>query len=403
MFLGVDKRRNITRSKWADLKTALFRFHNFIFSFLFSSQTLQRIKEFNFSVGIFAPAWTFERILDIGLDPFNPRGSDVCNHHFMHRDHLFWTLLWKHMHTSGPVALPFYTSFCLGSGVKKFRDGIQTLNEPWFNLMEQEYQPSVPSVYEYNFDEAYHGGSCVRFISDVHRLRLFCSDFSCENQIVAAFVLKRTSPQIHCQLVLKVIAENGNSFTFIHCDNDAITVGESSIDVPGDKRIAPLKGISLQRVILKLSRRQERLFSTQTQVNNWEAYYFYLKFASDVKRCRIVDVGVSIAKDDGWHERDFLLLGAIHMHEGFEHDEHIVGTSELQINRNNFIDWDHKIFIFSLFSYCLFTFTRVNLTILLSTQVFDLFLIFFMKYFFFLCLFQSTWKVKWKKEMIKIG
>lgn len=295
---------------------------------------MEQIRAHNFSVGIFAPGWTFERLQDIGINPFVPQGSELCNNHFLLRENLFWTLMWHNFYSSGPVALPFYTAFCLGSGVKKYRDGLKTLNDSWFNLMEQEYQPSVPSIFEYHYDEAYHGGSCIKLNGDVHKLRLLCCDFSCENQIVPSYVIKRTSPQIHVQLVFKIVDDDQRQHLLVLCDNDALATTSNN----GIKRMAPLNGIALQRVIIALSRRQERLFSSRQPVNNWEAQYFYLKFTDELKHCRIVDVGLSITKEGGWHTRDYVLLGAIHIHEGIANDERVVTDDNMLIQRKNFTE-----------------------------------------------------------------
>lgn len=288
----------------------------------------------NFSTGIFAPGWTFERLQDIGIDPFVPQGSELCNNHFLLRENLFWTLMWHNLYSRGPSKLPFYTSFCAGSGLKKYRDGLQTMNESWFNLMEQEYQPSVPSIFEYHFDEAYHGGSCIKLSGDVHKLRLLCCDFGCENQLVPSYVIKRTSPQIHVQLVLKVVDDDRKQRLLVLCDNDA---AETTSEI-GAKRVAPLRGVAMQRVLIALSRRQERLFSSRQPVNNWEAQYFYVKFADDLRHCRVVDIGVSITKEGSWHPRDYVLLGAIHVHRGVANDERVVVDAAMLVQRNDFTE-----------------------------------------------------------------
>lgn len=296
-----------------------------------SRETLQKIKQFNFSVGIFAPAWTFERILDIGLNPFETHRSDTINHHFIRRDHLFWTLLWNHFYSSGPKALPFYTSFCMGSGRLKFRDGILTQNEPWFNIMEQEYQPSVPSVYEYHFDDAYRGGCCLRFRGNVNKLRLFVSDFHCEQDIVVSYVFKRSSPQIRINLILKIFDGNNMSHLIVHCGND-----REGSSAAGEKHILPMNHTALERVIIGLSERQERILPSHRPINDWHSRYFYLKFVRDVEMSRIVDVGISVVKDGGWSNEDHLKLGAVHIHAGILDDERIAISNDSQIDTQDF-------------------------------------------------------------------
>lgn len=77
-------------------------------------ETLKKIKDYNFSVGIFAPGWTFENMQ--GIDPWTKNGTDACNHQFLARNNRFWGMLWKYLYSRGPNTLPFYTSFCIGSG-----------------------------------------------------------------------------------------------------------------------------------------------------------------------------------------------------------------------------------------------------------------------------------------------
>lgn len=297
-----------------------------------SRETLHKIKQFNFSIGIFAPAWTFERILDVGLNPFEMHRTDTINQHFMRRNNLFWTLLWKFFYSRGPSTLPFYTSFCMGSGRLKFHDGILTQNEPWFNIMEQEYQPSVPSVYEHCFDDAFRGGSCLRFRGNVNKLRLFVSDFSCERDIVVSYVFKRSSSRIRMNLILKIVDGSSTGYMIVHCGNDA----EAS-SVAGEKRVLPLIYNVQSRVVNSLGERQERILPSHRPINDWYSRYFYLKFDT-VKSSRIVDVGVSIVKDGGWDDSDFLKLGAVHIHAGVSDDERIALSNDSQINIYDFTE-----------------------------------------------------------------
>lgn len=283
-------------------------------------QTLAKIKRFNFSVGIFAPAWTFERIKDIGLDPFEPNGSELCNAHFIRRNNLFWTMLWKYLYSTGPRTLPFYTSFCLGSGKRKFRDGIETGNSPWFNLMEQQYQPSVPVEFNYHFDEAYRGGSCIRFTENLVGLRLFVTDFDCEQNIIVSYVFKRSTPQIQLQLILNIVKDDERHLR--------ATCGDLLSFEPTEpiarKHYYPLRGHNLHTVIIGLSDRQEKLFASSQPINGWEARYFNLKF-NVYEKCRIIDLGISI-EHRHWTQGDELLLGGLHIHEGIADDRSSAST-----------------------------------------------------------------------------
>lgn len=275
-------------------------------------------------MGIFAPAWTFERIQDIGLNPFEPNGSDVCNSHFIRRNNQFWSLLWKYLYSSGPKTLPFYTSFCLGSGKRKFRDGIESENSPWFNLMEQEYQPSVPVEFNYHFDEAYRGGSCIRFMKNINGLRLFVTDFDCDQDIIISYVFKRSTPQIHVQFILNIV-KNDKQYLRATC-GDLVNLKEEE-DPVAQKHFYPLRGNNLRTVIIGLSERQEKLFASSQPINGWEARYFNLKF-NVFEKCRIVDLGLSI-EHRHWTQGDEVLLGAVHIHEGIKYDDSSSGSLEV--------------------------------------------------------------------------
>lgn len=278
---------------------------------------MRPIKEYNLSIGIFAPGWTFENMPD--EHPMALVGTDEINKKFLQRNTRFWSLIWNSLYSRGPNTLPFYTSFCLGSGKKQYRDGLQIGNEPWFNLMEQQYQPSVPSSYEYQFDEAYHGGSCIKFVGSVEKLRLFVTDFPCKDNLVASFVFKRSSTQIDVQLVLNIENEAGNKNYLIYCDGD-IRNENNVVLKPCERFVNPLRTHLLKYIVVGLSNRHEKIFpSSRRPINGWETRYYYLNFDEIAKLGRVVDIGITVNKEN-WTETDSLLLGALHIHCGI-HDE----------------------------------------------------------------------------------
>lgn len=73
-------------------------------------ETLRPIKDYNLSIGIFAPGWTFENMPD--EHPLRAEGTDDINRKFLERNTRFWKLLWTYLYSRGPNTLPFYTSFC---------------------------------------------------------------------------------------------------------------------------------------------------------------------------------------------------------------------------------------------------------------------------------------------------
>lgn len=225
------------------------------------------------------------------------------------------------------VFRPFYTSFCLGSGKRKYRNGIIDLNEPWMNLREQEYQPTIPFKLEYQFDDAYHGGSCVIFRSPIQNLRLFASYFPCDANLVVSYAFKRNDPNIRLRLILNVQDINENSYVLLNCDSEPFD--DQSTKQPFERNLKPITSKSLRYVCIGLNERQEKtLPSSERTSNNWEIRYFYLTFAESAKWSRIVDIGIT-ATSPHWKDHDFLLLGAMHIHSGVRDDDHIPSSENV--------------------------------------------------------------------------
>lgn len=259
--------------------------------------------------------------------PMRAEGTDNINEKFLQRNTRFWSLLWTQLYSRGPNTLPFYTSFCLGSGKKQYRNGLQISSEPWFNLMEQQYQPSVPSQFEYQFEEAYHGGSCIKFDKTGQNIRLFASDFSLKDNLIASFVFKRTDPAIDIQFVLNVQNEQGDRSLLVYCNSDERNELNAVLK-PSERIVNPLKSNLLKYAVVGLSNRHEKIFpSSNRAINGWETRYYYLNFDDIAKHGRVVDIGISISKKDNWTENDSVLLGALHIHSGIKDEERI--TAEL--------------------------------------------------------------------------
>lgn len=161
--------------------------------------TLAMIMEFKFSTAIFAPGWTFESLEEANQrDQLDP---DNCNVRFLKLNDRFWNLLWKYLFVRGPRELPFYTSFCLGSGKMRHRLG-KLQSHSWFNLSRQGFQPTIPYAmldsagpvyWTHSFKAALDGGSCLR-VEDVHpNCRLFACDFACSADLVVAYAFQRSN------------------------------------------------------------------------------------------------------------------------------------------------------------------------------------------------------------------
>lgn len=276
------------------------------------------IEHYNLSTGIFAPGWTFEAIPNEHPTEGDV-GTDGVNIQFLERNTRFWTRLWNHLYLRGPNTLPFYTTFCLGSGKRLYRDGTEVKgSKPWFNLMKQQFQPSVPSSYVYNFEESYDGGSSIQFVEPVHNVRLFVTDFPCKDNLVASFVYKRSSPEMNVQLVLYVESENADDNLLIYCNADDV---RNVLIRPQERVVSPLKSNLLKYTVAGLSNRHEKVFPSRNRpINGWETRYFYLNFDEIAKHGRVTDIGITINKND-WDETDSLLLGALHIQSGIRDDQ----------------------------------------------------------------------------------
>lgn len=297
-----------------------------------SLETLAKIKEFDFSIGVLAPAWTFERTLEIGLNPFKEHNDDTLFQHFMERDHLLWALMWQHLYTSGPTIMPFTSSFCMGSGKATFEDGGRADEGPWFNIMKQEYQTSVPSLYGYDFDDGFRGGLCLKIRKNVENLRLFVSSFDCDQDIIVSYVYKPSSPDIHVELVLKVVNDLGKVL-FVLCGNDRPAKSHWA-----QKRIPLLDGSNLSKVVQELSEQKDEttiLPSDRSVDNDWNTRFYYIKLNSDAKSSRIVDIGVTVEKEGEWCDGS-LKLGAVHVQRGNLSDDAIEIANDTQIRSQDF-------------------------------------------------------------------
>lgn len=295
-----------------------------------SFETLKKVKKYDFSIGIFAPAWAYWRTLDIGLNPSMEHNREEQFQQFLVRDKLLWMLLWRYLYTSGPTTLPFYTSFCMGSGRLKF-DGGNPTAKPWFNLTEQQYQPSVSTVYEYNLDDGFRGGMCLDFRRIANHLRLFVTYFDCEHDIIVSYAYRSSSPNIYFDLILKIVNNDGRNL-IVKCGDDSAAQSD-----PVQKSVPLLNETNLNRVIDGLNGRKESVLSCgQSEHGDWLTRFYYLKFHPDVKSSRIVDVGVSIACKDEWSKDYSIKLGALHIHSGIVDDEVVDIATEAQIHSQDF-------------------------------------------------------------------
>lgn len=198
-------------------------------------KTLERIPS-HLSVALFATGWTLESVEIELKQERKSHAHDEINVRFMNRDVQFWQSLWNQLRMSGPSKLPFYSSFCLGSGYFANRLGMRVNRRPWHNLSKQEYQISVPSV-QRNFDEALDGGSCLVFnnIDSMSRAqRLLVCSFQRMAGLILSLAFKRSHPEIDVNLLLMAYShELGVAKCIIlPSSRNAITTRESITCLP---------------------------------------------------------------------------------------------------------------------------------------------------------------------------
>lgn len=234
-------------------------------------QTLARTVERDFSVALFAPGWVYETIPNRDKIP-------NLNEIFLRSNERFYSSFWKYLYTSGPREMPFYSSFCLGSGLRRFQAGRLIDNRPWFDLRSQTISLSVPipnNRMEHDFSTAFEGGSCLKISDKTLSLpmRLFCCDFCCENDLIVAYAMKKSVETVDLEILLNVI--NGDSHCQIVCGSaqfvrrGGVTAAEAS-SWPGHHRAQNINESQMAFAKNFLERTQEKHIPCTSQMNGWE-------------------------------------------------------------------------------------------------------------------------------------
>uniref|UniRef100_A0A182N0C3 Cytosolic endo-beta-N-acetylglucosaminidase TIM barrel domain-containing protein n=1 Tax=Anopheles dirus TaxID=7168 RepID=A0A182N0C3_9DIPT len=283
---------------------------------------LEQVMGFGFSVALFAPGWTYESLEETAArEQLEP---DDRNVQFLQMNDRFWNRLWRHLHVRGPAQLPFYSSFCLGSGKFYNRLGKTQSAECWFNLAKQNFQPTIPytppleyetrsdplSHWTHHFDGALDGGSCLKLRNGDHDKRLFACDFPCADDLIVCYAYRRSDPAtVDLALVLKAYCGQRHDCLRIVCADADCHVS----DHRNEMRAIPLdKEQSLQ--LLKLGATSQ--LPLADTVNGWDIRYYYLS-AEILPPCiRIVDIGIKLHKEPEARPADYALLGAIHLQAG---------------------------------------------------------------------------------------
>lgn len=230
-----------------------------------SHLTVARVAERDFSLAIFAPGWTHETLVE-------RRNHSQINQDFIKRNDQFYSSFWKDFFTSGPREMPFYSSFCLGSGPANWQFGRLISNRPWFDLRLQQPVLSVPvhpDFIQYDFSTAFEGGSCLRILgtSESRPLRLFCCSFCCENDLIVSFAVKKSADFVDLELLLNIC--NGDSYCQIVCGS-AQYIRREVDHWPGYYRIQSLNGGHIGTVKQFLAQTLEKHIPCVDELNGWE-------------------------------------------------------------------------------------------------------------------------------------
>lgn len=206
----------------------------------------------------------------------------------------------------------------MGSGKKRFEHGVCISNEPWFNLTKQQYQPCVPSAFEHEFNEAFHGGSSLRFTGDLSKQRLLVCNFACEKHVIVAVAIKRSAPEITVQMVLSLSdgAEKSNTLVYCGIGSKPSTLAETDTV----RFVEQLDRTRVDEIVKGLADRSEATLqlADEERKTGWQVCYFNVGTSgAQASNARIVDVAVSVEKmTEKWQESDFVLLGALQFHAG---------------------------------------------------------------------------------------
>ena len=242
---------------------------------------------------------------------------DKTNSLFLERDEVFWNSLWSFQFSFGPKLLPFYTSFCIGSGKQKYRLGMPVNTEPWFDLRKQSFQSSTPpatGIFSFCFQDAFDGGTCLKLESD-QSTRLFVCEFDCQQDIILSYAFKTgqyLEQQADLEVLLKVKDEDSKKNVTVVCGakNDF-----QNIDLIFNQN---LSANNMRILTTNIEVSKEIKLPGIAEINGWKIRYHYLKFGSSTKL--ITDIGV---RKIGPQSSE-LLIGAISVVKGLSNKDEML-------------------------------------------------------------------------------
>uniref|UniRef100_A0A336MKC7 CSON002973 protein n=1 Tax=Culicoides sonorensis TaxID=179676 RepID=A0A336MKC7_CULSO len=270
-------------------------------------KTFSRIPS-QLSVALFATGWTLESIEIEMKEQQQSMGTNELNMRFLARDRNLWSSLYSMLEIYGPNQLPFYSSFCIGSGEFFNRWGMRVKRKPWFDLRKQEIQPSNVTLERY-FEDSFDGGSCLVFYQKSFNKieRLFITDFGYFKDLLVSYSFKRNYKLINVSLVLKLKASPTDKEQFHYLvEKDQTTEEEGIVNRAVDDE-------EVKTVIDKLRERGERHLPFVNSINGWEVRHHLIQCHRGHK---LTDIGIRIQNEMQAIEFDSqLLLGSISVHD----------------------------------------------------------------------------------------
>jgi hypothetical protein len=153
-------------------------------------------------------------------------------------------------------------------------------DQPWFNLKNQNYQPSTPSSaghFTHFYGDAFNGGSCLN-IETNEVIKLFTSEFRTEGGIIFSYTFKREHLRNDLEIYMNVINTSENRERQIIC---------SKADEENGNKIHPVHDDVIRSINIHLANNGQ--MAIPSEINNWITRFYILKFYKDTK---IVDIGV---------------------------------------------------------------------------------------------------------------
>lgn len=154
--------------------------------------------------------------------------------------------------------------------------GKENRSEGWYNLKNQNFQPSTPSAtghFTHYYEDAFNGGSCLS-IDTNELIKIFTSEFSLENGVIFSYSFKREHSRNDVRVHLNIVNLSNNREIQIVCGNEEDENG-------------PLNYDAVRKVNIHLATNGH--IAIPSMINDWETRFFLIKAH---RHAIITDIGV---------------------------------------------------------------------------------------------------------------